>query len=78
MMKNFLLLGLLSWVSFSYAAHPIVQENIAESSKYKVEKPAEESEKARSIAGGKAKKKEMKEEHFSESDSEVQYWQYSE
>ncbi len=85
MVKNLILLGLLSWVSFSYAKDTIiVHDSMADAEAYKVEKPSPEQEATRAVAGGKIKKNKskvpteegMKEE--SSEDSEVQYWQYSE
>lgn len=86
MVKNLILLGLLSWVSFSYAKdvdHSIVHDSMADAEAYKVEKPSPEQEATRAVAGGKIKKnKEAKSDVPSRSesseDSEVRYWQYSE
>lgn len=89
MVKNFVLLGLLTWVSFSYAKHPhhdvvMAKESIAEAETYKVEKAAPEQEAQRSVAGSKIKKNKGANtdgavaELPSDSDSEVRYWQYSE
>ncbi len=89
MVKNFVLLGLLTWVSFSYAKHPhhegfVARENMAEAETYKVEKAAPEQEAQRSVAGSKIKKnKDAKGDGAvanlpGDSDSEVRYWQYSE
>lgn len=86
MMKNLMLLALLTWASQSFARHPVAQENMSDSESFKIEKPTKhESPKARSIAGGKFKKKEVKDQREpdgnasrGESGSEVQYWQYSE
>lgn len=82
MVKNLILLGLLTWVSFSYAKHPVVQESMGDAESYKVEKPVEENEAQRSVAGARIKKKvhndSVEKEPTSESDSEVRYWQYSE
>lgn len=85
MAKNLFLLGLLTWVSMTYAKHPIAQENIGDAQNFKIEKSTRENEAKRSLAGSKIKKKdgqkvERLEEPFqpTESDSEVRYWQYSE
>jgi hypothetical protein len=83
MVKNLFLLGLLSWVSFSYAKHPVVQESMADAESYKVDRPVEEQEAQRSVAGEKLKKKKVNREEVSrepigDSGSEVRYWQYSE
>lgn len=86
MMKNLLLLGLLSWVSFVYARpdYSIVRESMMEAQSYKVEKPVQEQEATRAVAGSKIKKSRtgvQQEEHAKEEqpiDSEVRYWQYSE
>jgi hypothetical protein len=85
MMKNLLLLGVMTWMSLSYARmdDSIARDNISEAESYKVEKAVEEQEAQRSVAGSKIKKKSKAEhrqhEHKStESDSEVRYWEYSE
>ncbi len=80
MMKNIILLAALSWVSFTYAKSPVVQENMNDVESFKVEKP--EQDLKREVAGGKFKKKQVERTESpseeSESDSEVRYWQYSE
>lgn len=85
MIKNIILLGLLSWVSFSYAkgTQVVVQESMKDAETYKVEPARPEQEPARKVAGSKIKKKADKgeepvEARPSETDSEVRYWQYSE
>ncbi len=87
MVKNFVLLGLLTWVSFSYAKHPhhdVAKESLAEAETYKVEKAAPEQEAQRSVAGSKIKKNKAAKgdgavvDLPTDSDSEVRYWQYSE
>lgn len=84
MIKNILLLGLLTWVTISFAKQPVVHESIAEAESFKVEKPVEEQEAQRSLAGSKIKKQKKFQDDAqnvvptSESDSEVRYWQYSE
>ena len=85
MMKNLLLLGLLTWVTVSYAKHPVAQESMSEAESYRVEKPVEEQEAQRSVAGSKIKKKKKdfgdepsRVKPAGEPDSEVRYWQYSE
>lgn len=86
MMKNLILLGILTWVSFSYAKDPaIVHDTMADAHAYKVEKPSKEQEAKRAVAGGKINKRKSKvqteeglKEESSDSDSEVRYWQYSE
>lgn len=82
MIKNLFLLALLSWVSVSYAKHPIVQETIADAESFKIEKSVEEQEAQRSVAGEKIKKKKVNREEVSkqpsDSGSDVRYWQYSE
>lgn len=79
-MKNIILLAALSWVSFTYAKSPVVQENMNDVESFKVEKP--EQDLKREVAGGKFKKKQVERTESpseeSESDSEVRYWQYSE
>jgi len=86
MMKNLFLLGLLTWVTLSYAKEPsVAKESMVDAEAYKVEKPTHEQEAARGVAGSKIKrqKKEVKADGAearepSDSDSEVRYWQYSE
>ena len=87
MLKNLILLGLMTWVSFSYARpdYSVSRDTINEAEAYKVEKPVEEQEAGRAVAGAKIKKKksavkgdEPAKEEISETDSEVRYWQYSE
>lgn len=81
MMKNIMVLILLSWVSFSHAGTEVTPESMADSESYKVEKPVQEQELQRGVAGGKLKKRsapEKMEEPKEDSDSEVRYWQYQE
>ncbi|WPU64467.1 hypothetical protein ACJVC5_00705 [Peredibacter sp. HCB2-198] len=85
MVKNLILLGLLTWVSFSYAKHPVAQESMGDAESYKVEKAVEEQEAQRSVAGEKIKKQKKVQhgdsparEPMGEPGSEVRYWQYSE
>ena len=67
MIKNLLLLGVLTWVSFSYARSDdfVARDSISEAESYKVEKAVEEQEAQRSVAGSKIKKK-SKGEHREE------------
>lgn len=85
MIKNLFLLGLMTWVTVSYAKHPVAQESMSEAESFRVEKPVEEQEAQRSVAGSKIKRKAKHEgdapsrvKPEGESDSEVRYWQYSE
>ena len=85
MVKNLFLLGLLTWVSLSYAKHPVAQESMGDAEAYKVEKAVEEQDAQRSVAGEKIKRKKKvpagdapEKEPMGEPDSEVRYWQYSE
>lgn len=86
MIKNFLILGLMTWVATAMAGAPhVAQEHMNEAEAFRVEKPQKaEAQKGRSLAGSKIKKqkaqehKDAPESHPSELDSEVQYWQYSE
>ncbi|MFP5385385.1 MAG: hypothetical protein ACLGHN_04860 [Bacteriovoracia bacterium] len=88
MLKNVFLLGLLAWVSVSYAKekdHTVVHDSMADAEAYKVEKATPEQEAKRAVAGGKIKKKKSQKvtdegvkPESSETDSEVRYWQYSE
>jgi hypothetical protein len=83
MLKNVFLLGLLTWVSFTYAKTPVMNESMVDAESYKVEKAAPEQEAQRSVAGAKIKKKKTVvkgdgPEKSESTDSEVRYWQYSE
>lgn len=87
MVKNLMVLGLLAWVSFSYAKpdHSVARDSMADAEAYKVEKPVAEQEATRGVAGSKIKKKkaavkgdEPSKEESTDVDSEVRYWQYSE
>ena len=87
MIKNLILLALLSWVTVTYAKkdHSIVHDSMVDAEKYKVEKAVEEQSAQRSVAGSKIKKKKLKaggdeptKSETTELDSEVRYWQYSE
>lgn len=83
MMKNLALLALMTWASFSYAKHPVLQESMGDAENYKVEAPVHEAQ--RSLAGGKMKKKKAHEEGMKveehderEAEAEVKYWEYQE
>lgn len=84
MMKNIILLALLTWVTLSYAKDPAIVHEHWDAQAYKVEKPSQEKEAERSLAGSKIKKKkgpasdEPQKHEPTEGDSEVRYWQYSE
>lgn len=87
MVKNLFLLGLLTWVTLSYAKEPsVVRETMNDAETFKVEKPSHEQDATRAIAGSKIKKQKQADQKGdgaparepSESDSEVRYWQYSE
>lgn len=86
MIKNLFLLGLLTWVTLSYAKEPAVaKESMVDAEAYKVEKPTHEQEAARGVAGSKIKRQKKETQgdgaearEPSDSDSEVRYWQYSE
>lgn len=89
MIKNILLLGLLTWVSLSFAKHPhheaVAREKLSEADSFKVEKALPEQEAKRGVAGARIKKQkastkseEKSQDVPTESDSEVRYWQYSE
>lgn len=87
MLKNLFLLGLLTWVTLSYAKEPsVAKESMGDAEAFKVEKPTHEQEAARGVAGSKIKRHKKVEakgdgaeaREPSDSDSEVRYWQYSE
>jgi hypothetical protein len=88
MLKNLLILGLMTWMSLSYAkGDAVVRDSIGDAESYKVEKPVTEQEAKRSLAGSKIKKKKVSEvqgdapqknEEESQLDTEIRYWQYSE
>jgi hypothetical protein len=84
MLKNIIVLVFLSWVTLSYAAHPIAKEHMGDAESFKVESAVEEQDPQRSVAGEKIKKqKKVKDQNWEEqarpeSDSAVRYWKYSE
>ena len=86
MLKNLILLVVLTWVSLSHAKKDptIAHDSMSDAEAYKVERPVEEQEAKRSVAGSKIKKqssvpnRESKKEETNSPDSEVRYWQYSE
>jgi hypothetical protein len=87
MVKNLMVLALLTWVGFSHAKpdSPLSKESLKEAEMYKLEQPLPIQEATRGVAGAKIKKKknQLKDEESSqkeatETDSEVRYWQYSE
>ena len=64
-MKNIILLGLLTFVTLSYAKEPIEKESIKaetmdEAASFKVEKAVKEKSAGRAFAGAKAKKNQVK------------------
>lgn len=83
-MKNLMLLGLLTFITFAYAKGPVASESLAEAENFKVEKAVKEKSAERSFAGGKAKRElhsdeaSLEEQTTDDADSEVRYWQYSE
>jgi hypothetical protein len=81
-MKNIFLLGLLVFVTLSYAKEPIEKESMEEAESFKIEKAVKEKSAGRAFAGAKAKKDvdgaAAVEEGPKTEDSEVQYWQYQE
>lgn len=83
MLKNLLLLGILTWVTTTYAKTVVSHETMSDAESFKVEGATHEPEAKRSLAGSKIKKKKP-EAHkevpteSTDSDSEVRYWQYSE
>lgn len=81
-MKNIFLLGLLVFVTVSYAKEPIEKESMEQAEGFKVEKAVKEKSAARAFAGAKAKRDvdgaPSAEEGPMTEDSEVQYWQYQE
>ncbi len=80
-MKNIILLGLLTFVTLSYAKEPIEKESMESEENFKVEKAVKEKSAGRAFAGAKAKKDNDQVIHVEGAkteDSEVQYWQYQE
>lgn len=81
-MKNFILLGFLTFVTLSYAKEPIEKESMEKEEGYKVEKAVKEKSAGRAFAGAKAKRESGEAPKMDEpartEDSEVQYWQYQE
>ncbi len=86
MMKNLMVLVLLTWVSLSHAKSDfsLSKETLKEAEAYKLENPAPVQEANRGVAGTKIKKKktdvpaETPTKDPSDAGSEVRYWQYSE
>ncbi len=85
MLRNILVIGLMTWMTLSLARTDdfVVRDTISDAETYKLEKAVEEQEAQRSVAGSKIKKKSKIESHkyekkSTESDSEVRYWEYSE
>lgn len=81
-MKNIFLLGLLVFVTLSYAKEPIEKESMEQAEGFKIEKAVKEKAAGRAFAGAKAKRDvdgapQVEEGPMTE-DSEVQYWQYQE
>lgn len=81
-MKNIFLLGLLVFVTLSYAKEPIEKESMEEAEGFKVERAVKEKSAGRAFAGAKAKRDVDSEAKVGDGpmteDSEVQYWQYQE
>lgn len=84
-MKNVILLVFLTWVTVSYASDPVAQETLGDAEAYKVEKPVQEQDAQRSLAGSKMKKKKkdfsgetLKQEAPEESETDIKFWKYSE
>ena len=81
-MKNIFLLGLLVFVTLSYAKEPIEKESMEEAEGFKVERAVKEKSAGRAFAGAKAKRDADGEAKVEDGpmteDSEVQYWQYQE
>jgi hypothetical protein len=82
-MKNVILLAILNWTTASFAG-PVVQETLSDAESYKVEKPVQEQDAQRSLAGSKAKKEKkdftgetLKQETPAE-EAEIKFWKYSE
>jgi hypothetical protein len=86
-MKRMLALWLITLSTLSYSKRDlsIVRDSMADAESYKVEKPVEEADAQRSVAGAKIKKKtsekigdEPAKNIPIEPGSEVRHWQYSE
>ena len=87
MMKNIFVFVLLlvSTTSFAKRDLSIAHDSMSDAESFKVEKPVDETDAQRSVAGAKIKKKgpekigdEPAKEIPIEPGSEVRYWQYSE
>jgi anionic cell wall polymer biosynthesis LytR-Cps2A-Psr (LCP) family protein len=85
LMKNLILLAFLTWVTVAYAAGPVAQETLHDAESYKVEKPVQEQDAQRSLAGSKSKKKKkdfsgetLKQETPGEEETEIKFWKYTE
>jgi len=81
-MKNIFLLGLLVFVTVTYAKEPIEKESMGSAESFKIEKAVKEKTAGRAFAGSKAKKDvdgaAPSEDSTMTEDSEVQYWRYQE
>ena len=81
-MKNFILLGLLTIVTLSYAKEPIEKESMEDAEGFTIQKATPEKQAGRAFAGGKAQKESdhvsKDEDGAKTEDSEVQYWKYQE
>ena len=87
MARNVFFLGIIFFAAVSYAKRDltIVHDSMSDAEAFKVDKPVEEADAQRSVAGAKIKKKtadkmgdEPTKELPIEPGSEVRYWQYSE
>jgi hypothetical protein len=83
MVKNLFFLGLLTWVSISYAKHPVIHESMDDAEAFKIDHAVEEQDAQRSVAGEKIKKSKSRPAAKDDSsnydpDSGVRYWEYSE
>lgn len=88
-MKQLIILSFFIFFAVTaQAMHPVVQESVSEAQSFKVEGASPEKEAIRDVAGESfsrrrrphqsAPKKMIVPETSEKSDSEVQYWQYSE
>lgn len=85
MKKLFIFAFLLTLTATAQARHPVIQESLSEAESYKFEAAQTEKEAAREVAGEGFKRRHRVQRDLSapaptpeKTDSEVQYWQYSE
>jgi len=72
--KNIVMLGLLSWMGLSYAAHPVAAEDMSDVLVQKYEEPKEPKKSERTIAEEGKQPSEVSEPQ----EVQMKYWRWSE